>query len=103
MSGKEKQFNILHISELAKLNLSSEEENLFGKQISEIISHFSSLQRIDTSTFESKYWEIQDNKIHPVEYLKDDKVQDSFSKEQVFQNAPSKENGFFKIKKILDR
>ena len=69
MSGKEKQFNILHISELAKLNLSSEEENLFGKQISEIISHFSSLQRIDTSTFESKYWEIQDNKIHPVEYL----------------------------------
>ena len=103
MSKKKKQFDIKHIAELAKLNLTKEEEVLFSEQIEEIIAHFSSLQDIDTSKYKSNYWEIQENKVWSPEDLRDDKINEGLTTKEILFNAPSKESNHFKINKILDR
>ena len=103
MSTNDNQVNIENLAELAKINLSSEELEKYKDQIKNIISHFSSLKEIDTNSYNSNYWEIDEAKVMGLDDLRKDEVKDSLGTNQVFQNAPDKENGFIKIKKILDR
>ena len=103
MDSNNEQLNIENLAELAKINLSSEELKKYKDQINNIIDHFSSLKKINTENFKSNYWEIDNNKIVEINDLRKDEVSESFEKNETFQNAPENENGFLKIRKILDR
>ena len=103
MDSNNQQLNIKNLAELAKINLSNEELEKFKDQIKDIIDHFSSLKKIDTNNFNSNYWEIDKNKVVELDELRKDEVAKSFETKEIFQNAPENENGFFKIRKILDR
>ena len=103
MDSNNQQLNIKNLAELAKINLSNEELEKFKDQIKDIIDHFSSLKKIDTNNFNSNYWEIDKNKVVELDELRKDEVTKSFEINEIFQNAPENENGFFKIRKILDR
>jgi len=103
MDSNNSNFNIENLAELAKINLSSNELERYKDQIRNIINHFSSLKDIDTENFNLSYWEIDDNKLVELENLRNDEIKKSFENKEIFQNAPENENGFFKIRKILDR
>ena len=105
MNTNDEQLNIDNLAELAKIKLSDQELKKYKDQINNIIDHFSSLKKIDTENFNSNYWEIDNNKIADIDDLRKDKVIESvhFDQKETFQNAPENENGFFKIRKILDR
>ena len=103
MDTNNEQLNIENLAELAKINLSSEELKKYKDQINNIIDHFSSLKKINTENFNSNYWEIDNNKIVEINDLRKDEVSESFEKNETFQNVPENENGFLKIRKILDR
>ena len=103
MDSNNNNFNIENLAELAKINLSSNELERYKDQIKNIINHFSSLNDIDTENFNLSYWEIDDNKLAELENLRNDEIKNSFENKEIFQNAPENENGFFKIRKILDR
>ena len=103
MDSNNQQLNIKNLAELAKINLTNEELEKFKDQIKDIIDHFSSLKKIDTNNFNSNYWEIDKNKVVELDELRKDEVAKSFETNEIFQNAPENENGFFKIRKILDR
>ena len=103
MDSNNNNFNIENLAELAKINLSSNELERYKDQIKNIINHFSSLNDIDTENFNLSYWEIDDNKLVELENLRNDEIKKSFEDKEIFQNAPENENGFFKIRKILDR
>jgi len=103
MDSNNNNFNIENLAELAKINLSSNELERYKDQIKNIINHFSSLNDIDTENFNLSYWEIDDNKLVELENLRNDEIKKSFENKEIFQNAPENENGFFKIRKILDR
>ena len=103
MNTNDEQLNIDNLAELAKIKLTSEELKKYKNQIGDIIDHFSSLKKIDTENFNLNYWEIDSNKIVEIDDLRKDEVIESFEKNKTFQNAPENENGFLKIRKILDR
>ena len=105
MSSDSKNIDIKNLAELAKINLSPKELEKFKDQIKNIIDHFSSLKKIDTENFNFNYWEIDKNKITDINDLRKDEIVESvhFEKKETFQNAPEDENGYFKIRKILDR
>ena len=103
MDSNNQQLNIKNLAELAKINLTDEELEKFKDQIKDIIDHFSSLKKIDTNNFNLNYWEIDKNKVVELDELRKDEVTMSFETNEIFQNAPEIENGFFKIRKILDR
>tara|TARA_B100000123_G_scaffold98923_1_gene72259 strand:- start:627 stop:938 length:312 start_codon:yes stop_codon:yes gene_type:complete len=103
MNTDNNNLNIENLAELAKINLSIEELEKYKDQIKNIIDHFSSLKNIETEGFSLNYWEIDDNKVVELEDLRTDEIKNSFINKEIFQNAPENENGFFKIRKILDR
>ena len=103
MDSNNNNINIENLAELAKINLSTNELERYQDQIKNIINHFSSLKKIDTESFNLSYWEIDDNKLVELENLRTDEIKKSFENNEIFQNAPENENGFFKIRKILDR
>jgi len=103
MNTDKNNLNIENLAELAKINLSKEELEKYKDQIKNIIDHFSSLKNIETEGFSLNYWEIDDNKVVELEDLRTDEIKNSFINKEIFQNAPENENGFFKIRKILDR
>ena len=103
MNTNNNQLNIENLAELAKISLSTEELKKFRGQIKDVINHFSSLKNINTEDFISNYWEIDEKKVVGLDGLRKDEVKGSFKSNEVFQNAPEKENGFFKIRKIFDR
>ena len=103
MNTDNNNLNIENLAELAKINLSTEELEKYKDQIKNIIDHFSSLKNIETEGFSLNYWEIDDNKVVELEDLRTDEIKNSFINKEIFQNAPENENGFFKIRKILDR
>ena len=103
MNTDNNNLNIENLAELAKINLSTEELERYKDQIKNIIDHFSSLKNIETESFNLNYWEIDDKKVVELENLRTDEIKNSFINKEIFQNAPENENGFFKIRKILDR
>ena len=103
MNTDKNNLNIENLAELAKINLSKEELEKYKDQIKNIIDHFSSLKNIETEGFSLNYWEIDDNKLVELENLRSDEIKKSFENKETFQNAPENENGFFKIRKILDK
>lgn len=103
MNTDNNNLNIENLAELAKINLSTEELEKYKDQIKNIIDHFSSLKNIETKGFNLNYWEIDDKKVVELENLRTDEIKNSFISKEIFQNAPENENGFFKIRKILDR
>lgn len=80
-----------HIAELSRIKLTDEELEKFTPQMQTILDSAQELQNIDTS-------KVQPMKKHiPFTYLREDKVEESLSQEEVLSNAKHTENGHVKV------
>ena len=68
MNSENKHFDINKIAELAKLNLDPKEVDKFESQMVDIISYFSSLQKIDTSNFNLTRWVLKQEDLIPKQF-----------------------------------
>ena len=82
---------------LARLKFSDEERKNFGGQFSRILEYVEKIKSVDVGnvtplvhTYE------QDNIFRP------DENTPSLPREQVLANAPAKENGFFKVPRVIE-
>ncbi|MBI2845783.1 MAG: Asp-tRNA(Asn)/Glu-tRNA(Gln) amidotransferase subunit GatC [Chloroflexi bacterium] len=80
-----------HIAELAKLELTPEEIEIFASQLSVILEHFRSLQEVDTGGIPPTAQVIPLRNV-----LRQDEVVPSLPTEDVLSNAPHKEKGYIK-------
>jgi len=86
-----------HIAELAKLSLTDEEREKFGKQLSAILEYAEVLRRLDTEAI------FPAATVLPLQnVMATDQVRPSFSREDVLANAPEAEDGCFKVRAILE-
>ncbi|MEN2984222.1 MAG: Asp-tRNA(Asn)/Glu-tRNA(Gln) amidotransferase subunit GatC [Dictyoglomaceae bacterium] len=81
---------------LARLNLTEEEEELYSKQLEEILNYFQKLQELDTSNVEPMAHVLPLNNV-----WRDDVVKESMEQELILKNAPEVENNCFKVPKIV--
>lgn len=88
---------VRHVALLARLGLSDDECALMREQLSTILDHIDQLRTADTSNVPPTAQVIP---LAPV--LRDDQVQPSLTVEQVLANAPRTEDGFIKVRAILD-
>jgi len=90
--------DVEHIAKLAKLNFSEEEKAKFTDQFNQILSFMEKLNELDTADVEplSHVIELQN-------VLRSDEVRTSLTTELALQNAPSKNERFFKVPKVIDR
>jgi aspartyl-tRNA(Asn)/glutamyl-tRNA(Gln) amidotransferase subunit C len=89
--------DIEKVARLARLRLSEEEKSTFGIQLEQILGHMEQLNRVDTSGVEPTSHAI------PVSNaFREDETKPSYPKEDVIGIAPSEEDGFFRVPRIID-
>ncbi len=90
---------ILHIAQLARLELSEAELSLYGEQLSGILSFIDQLKEVDT---ENVLPTAQVTGLENV--LRDDKARDWDRNELeiAFKQAPDFEDGQYKVKRVIN-
>ncbi len=88
---------LLQIAANSRLKLSEEEVSEFLPQLKEVMEVFSKLEEVNTDHVEPAF--------HPItvrNVFREDKVEDCFSEEEVFDSAvKNKEEGYFKGPKAV--
>ncbi|MBE3578564.1 MAG: Asp-tRNA(Asn)/Glu-tRNA(Gln) amidotransferase subunit GatC [Caldanaerobacter subterraneus] len=86
-----------HIAKLARLKFTEEEIEEMSKELSKILDYVNKLNELDTENVEPTAHIVP---IHNV--FREDEVKPSMPREKVLMNAPYKEQGFFKVPKIIE-
>lgn len=94
MISKEK---IKKVAELSMLKFSEEEIANLTERLNKKLENIEKVKEVDTENIKPTF---QVNKNY--QYLRDDKIEDSFSKEEALKNAPDEQFGYFKLPKVLD-
>lgn len=90
------KIDISHVAKLANLSLSEVEKKRFEKQLSEVLSYFNKLSRLNTKKIKptSQVTELEN-------VVREDNPAPSMSQEEVLKNTKSQHNGMFKVKAIF--
>lgn len=87
---------LMHIANLADLNLKEEEIDKYLKDLEDILEFAEIVNKADTSGLEETgtAWKRQN-------VFRKDEVKEGFSKEELLQNAPDVSQGMFRIPKVM--
>ncbi|MDO8671752.1 MAG: Asp-tRNA(Asn)/Glu-tRNA(Gln) amidotransferase subunit GatC [Dehalococcoidia bacterium] len=88
---------VLHVAQLARLGLAEADVERLQSQLSDTIAYFQILDSLDTSAIPPTAQVIDQQSV-----MRSDVVRPSFSPEEVLANAPRTEDGFFRIKAVLE-
>lgn len=88
---------VLHIAKLARVALTDDEIGRFSSQLSEILAHFDVLARVDTEGVEPTAHTLALQNV-----LADDVAQPSMPQEAVLALAPSVEDGYLRVRAVLE-
>lgn len=88
---------IEHIADLARLNISEAEKEKFTLEMEKIISYVDKLNELDTTDVKPMEHVIPIRNI-----LREDVVTGSFDREKLMENAPSQEEGCYKVPKVME-
>lgn len=87
---------VLHIAKLANLSLTSQEVEIFSRQLSETLDYIERLKDLNTDKVSPTF---QTTGLKNV--TREDKIKPSLSQKEALKNAKSTYKGFFKIKAIF--
>lgn len=90
--------DLKHIEELARVELSGEAREKLRGQLGDIIGFVQKLQAIDTSGYSPKAY-LGGFEPEPREDVKGE----CLSRDEVLEQAPDEQNGFFRVPPVIDR
>lgn len=88
---------VRHIARLARLGLSEEDISRDQEQLSNILDNFQVLQEVNTSDVQPTA-----NPMSLSNVMRKDEILPSLSPSEVLANSPEKEEGYFRIKAVLE-
>ena len=91
------QIDLQHVVKLARIELSPEEEQRIGPQLSEIIQYVEKLNELDVDKIEPTAHAVQLTNV-----LREDQPRPSLSQDDAMRNAPKSANGLFVVPKIVE-
>ncbi|MFL2790223.1 MAG: Asp-tRNA(Asn)/Glu-tRNA(Gln) amidotransferase subunit GatC [Paracoccaceae bacterium] len=89
---------VRRISNLAKIELSAQDVEMFSKQLGEIVNLMNQLNEVDTANVNPANFYNSNGHTNRTE----DIVRDGNYSEKVLQNAPEAKEGFFTVKKVIE-
>ena len=89
---------IKKIASLAKIDISNDELDNYSNQISKILEYMSVLEEVDTSKVDDSSNSIIENN----QFLREDKVEESLSRDEVMKLAPESDGVYFKVPKVIE-
>tara|TARA_B100001094_G_C18117929_1_gene765126 strand:+ start:574 stop:861 length:288 start_codon:yes stop_codon:yes gene_type:complete len=90
-------FDIKYVANLARIKLTSDQEDRLGSQLGDILGYVKKLEELDVSNVEPMAHAVP---LHNV--MRADQVQQSITNEEALANAPKKANGLFVVPKIVE-
>ena len=89
--------DVVKVAELARMEVTEQETEIFTDQLGNILEYIEKLNELDTDNVEptSHVLEISTP-------LREDKVVNWLSIEEVLQNAPESEDDFFVVPQVID-
>jgi aspartyl-tRNA(Asn)/glutamyl-tRNA(Gln) amidotransferase subunit C len=88
------------IAELARLELTTEETDLFTEQLGSIIGYVEKLNELDTGDVQPMSHCVPAGA--DIEYaLRDDQVRPSLGQKLAVENAPDTEAGYFRVPRVI--
>lgn len=91
------KIDVEHVAKLARLGLSEEEKELFGKQLSAILEYADMLKKLDTQNVPPTPHAIPMRNV-----FREDKAIPCENTKDILANAPEEEQGMFKVPRILE-
>lgn len=88
---------IEHVANLARLNLTEQEKEKLTLDMENIISYVDKLNELDTSNVSPTAHVIPIKNV-----FREDIANKSFDRDIILSNAPSTENGCFKVPKVME-
>ena len=88
---------VLHIAKLARIDLTDAEVETYRSQLSEIIAHFDSLDRVDTGGIEPTTQALPLRNV-----MADDVSRPSLPRETVLALVPNDEDGYVRVRAVLE-
>ncbi len=89
--------DINHVAMLARLKLTDSEKEQFEKQVGSIINYIDKLNELDTSSIEPTAHVLPISNV-----FREDQLKTSLPREKALQNAPEKDDGFYRVPKIIE-
>ena len=90
------QADVQKIASLARLRITDEEAETLAAQLAQVITYIEQLNEVDTEGVEPMAHAIEQ-----VNVLAEDAVRDSFSREQMLRNAPSRDDECYRVPPVL--
>ncbi len=88
---------VIHMSKLARVELSDAEVETFSEQLSEIIGHFDALNAVDTDGVEPTAHTLPLRNV-----MADDASRPSLPRDEVLALAPSTDDGYLRVRAVLE-
>lgn len=86
-----------HIARLARLSTTEEEKDVFGSQLSAILSYIEKLNELDTAEVEPTSHVIEITNV-----MREDSPRPSLDRDDVLRNAPDRTDKFYRVPKIIE-
>ena len=87
---------VLHVADLARLNIDDASINLFAKQIGKILDYIDALNSIDTAGVEPTFHVISLSNA-----FREDKISKSYDRDAILANAPRTDGSLFLVPKVV--
>lgn len=92
-----KKDTIKYVADLARLKLTQEEEELYAKQLNDILGYMDKLNSLDTENVDA-----MSHAANVANVLRKDIVKESTSNKEALENSPEQDKGFFKVPKVIE-
>ncbi len=92
-----KKEDVKKIAKLARLKLTDKELDFFAPQLALILDYIAQLREVDTSDVEPTTHALPIRNV-----FRKDKIGPSLERDDVLRNAPSQEEGLFKVPRIIE-
>jgi aspartyl-tRNA(Asn)/glutamyl-tRNA(Gln) amidotransferase subunit C len=91
------EIDVKYVAHLARISLSTEEEQKLGTQLGNILGYIEKLNEVDVSGVEPTA-----HAFPLVNVTRPDEVQPCLPHEEALRNAPAQANGLFMVPKIVE-
>ena len=89
--------SVEYVAKLARIEISKEQKDSLGKQLSKIIGYIDKLKELNVEGV------MPMRDVHMCESVfREDEAKDSCMQEDILENAPSLREGYFKIPKVIE-
>jgi aspartyl-tRNA(Asn)/glutamyl-tRNA(Gln) amidotransferase subunit C len=88
--------DIRYVAKLARLALTDEEIDVFGRQLGDLLGHVNALAELDTESVPATAQVVESRNV-----MREDVLTPCLDRERVLAEAPQRQGNFFRVPRII--